>query len=371
MMSRQSPPVPTLPPLYDGWMTALLGTPVQGEPRATCSDCAMCSPTAPSAASESVVGAPVSFDPDARCCTYQPEIWSFLAGAALADRSPAGALSRHSVLARIAAGENVTPLGLGRSRRYALLYAASPDGFGRSHALRCPHYVVEGSRCAIWQYRNSTCATWFCKHDHGAVSKRAWDRMQELLLAVEHTLARHVVLSLDLGNDALQALFPARPVADPGLTAAELDGLGDPVRQRQLWGPWSGRIEAFYLRAAALVAALSWSEILGLGGTELELRVALLRESHAAVGSRAIPGRLRASTWTVSSELPHAEGHVVISTYSGFDPLEVPELLLRCLPYFDGRPTTDALAAIEARLDVRLEPGLVRRLHEFGVLTEA
>ncbi len=370
-MSRQSPPVPTLPPLYDGWMTELLGTPVVGEPRATCSDCAMCSVPAPGASAASVVGAPVSFDPDARCCTYQPEIWSFLAGAALADRSPGGALSRNSVLERIAADENVTPLGLGRSRRYALLYAASPDGFGRSHALRCPHYVVEGSRCAIWQYRNSTCATWFCKHDHGAVSKRAWDRMQELLLAVEQTLSRHVVLSLDVGDEALQALFPARAAADAGLTAAELDGLGDPVRQRRLWGSWSGRIEAFYLRAAELVAALSWNEIRGLGGTELELRVALLRESHAAVGSRAIPGRLRASTWTVSSALPHAEGHVVISTYSGFDPLEVPDLLLRCLPYFDGRPTAAALTAIEAALDVRLEPGLVRRLHEFGVLTEA
>lgn len=370
-MPRQSPPVPTLPPLYDGWMTELLGTPVEGEPRATCSDCAMCRPTTTDVAPASVVGSPVSFDPDARCCTYQPEIWSFLAGAALADRSPGGAMSRASIRERIAAAEQVTPLGLGRSRRYATLYAASPDGFGRSHALRCPHYVVEGSLCAIWQHRNATCATWFCKHEHGAVSKRFWDRLQELLLAVEHAVARHAVLALDLGSDALQALFPIHPASAPGLTAADLDGHGDPAWQQRVWGRWEGRIEPFYLEAAALAAALSWDEISRLGGSDLALRVTLLREAHAALRSRAIPKRLRASTVSVSASPSQGPGTVVMSTYSGYDPLEVPEVLLRCLPYFDGRPTADALKAIEAALAVRLEPALVRRLHEFGVLTEA
>ena len=79
---------------------------------------------------------------------------------------------------------------------------------------------------------------------------------------------------------------------------------------------------------------------------------------------------MRAPGFSVATGIAHAPGNVVIGTYSGYDPLEVPEILLRCLPYFDGRPTGDALDAIEAAHGVRLERGLVRRLYEFGVLAE-
>jgi Fe-S-cluster containining protein len=316
------------------------------------------------------LGSAVSFDPDARCCTYQPEIWSFLAGAALADTSPGGRMARDSIRARMTAGENVTPLGLGRTRRFDVLYGASVDGFGRAHALRCPHYVVEGSLCAIWKHRESTCSTWFCKHDHGAVSKRFWDRLHELLSSAEHALARHVVLELDLGDAALQALFPVQTARSPGLTAAELDGLAEPARQRAVWGRWHGKAEEFYVNAARIVSRLSWTEIRALGGADLALRESLLLEARSSLSARTVPDRVRANTVSVVVGAPHADGNVVIGTYSGFDPLEVPEVLLRCLPYFDGRPTRDAIAAIEDALEVRVERSLVRRLVEFGVLED-
>jgi hypothetical protein len=38
------------------------------------------------------------------------------------------------------------------------------------------------------------------------------------------------------------------------------------------------------------------------------------------------------------------------------------------LGYFDGRPTSDALAAISEAENVRLDPALVRKLTDFGVL---
>lgn len=316
------------------------------------------------------VDEPVSFDPDARCCTYQPEIWNFLAGAALADHSAAGTTARASILARIAAANGVTPLGLGRSRKYAALYAAGGDGFGRSHALRCPHYVVEGSQCAIWRHRDATCATWFCKHEHGAVSKRFWDRLHQVLQCVELAVSRHAVLTLDIGEAALAALFPARPPAESRLSVGDLDDLGDPARMRQLWGRWSGRMVDFYIGASELSAALSWEQIRRLGGADLTLRIALLVEAHRELEDREIPERLRAPSFSVATGIPHAPGNVVLGTYSGYDPLEVPEVLVRCLPYFDGRPTRDALDAIETTLGVRLERGLVRRLLEFGVLTD-
>ncbi len=37
-------------------------------------------------------------------------------------------------------------------------------------------------------------------------------------------------------------------------------------------------------------------------------------------------------------------------------------------PYFDGRPTAEALQAIEAVDGVRIDPALVRRLIDFAIL---
>ena len=57
-------------------------------------------------------------------------------------------------------------------------------------------------------------------------------------------------------------------------------------------------------------------------------------------------------------------------TYSQYDPLELPRLLVDVLPYFDGRPTVEALRRIRAGRRVNVQPGLVRRLVDFGVLVD-
>ena len=57
-----------------------------------------------------------------------------------------------------------------------------------------------------------------------------------------------------------------------------------------------------------------------------------------------------------------------MSSYSDYDPLELPSAVMELLPFFDGRPTAEALAEIEAERGVRLEPALVRKLIDFQVL---
>lgn len=278
---------------------------------------------------------PVSFDPEARCCTYQPAMWDFLAGAALADRSHDGAVARESILARISRGDGVTPLGLERSRRYAGLYGLGVAGFGHAHSLRCPHYIEAGARFAIWQHRESTCATWFCKHEHGGVSKRFWDRLHAVLRASELAVARHALLGLGIGADALAALLPISTSADRGLSAAELDGIADPVRQRRVWGDWIGREAEFYEAAAGLASAMPWSTIRRLGGSDLEVHVALLHEAHRDLLEGTPPERLTLRSYSVTVVAGDAGEAVVLGTYSGIDPLVAPALLLPCLPYFD------------------------------------
>jgi len=60
-----------------------------------------------------------------------------------------------------------------------------------------------------------------------------------------------------------------------------------------------------------------------------------------------------------------------VSTYSGYDPLDVPNQVMELLPYFDGRQTADVLAAIAEERGIRLEPDLVRKLVDFVLLVPA
>jgi hypothetical protein len=60
----------------------------------------------------------------------------------------------------------------------------------------------------------------------------------------------------------------------------------------------------------------------------------------------------------------------VVTTYNGFDPLELPRLLVDVLPYFDGGPTCDALRRIRAERRINVQPDLVRRLVDFELLVE-
>src|SRR5207253_3996635 len=102
---------------------------------------------------------------------------------------------------RVAAGLegiNSTPRGLHPSAVWRLLYQeGGGGGFGRAQALLCPYYDNEGGLCGIWRNRQSTCATWFCKHVRGAVGQRFWNALHALLAAVEDDLAGWCLVELD------------------------------------------------------------------------------------------------------------------------------------------------------------------------------
>jgi hypothetical protein len=309
----------------------------------------------------------VWFDDLTKCCTYLPSVWNFLAGGALADETPEGADGRRSVRARMAAGGAVTPLGLGRSPRYAMLYLAGRDAFGKTRSMRCPHHLDDG-RCGIWRHREATCSTWFCKHEAGQFGLTFWRRFHDLMYQLELAVARHVVLTLDIGPAALTALFP-EPTNEPvRLTAAQMDERDDPSVRERLWGRWLGREEAFYLEAARLVAALDWPEVAAIGGSELTLHASLLRTAQAELLTPSMPDRLMMGPLKV---FPQSDGGWRVEGYAASDPLVLSADVVTLLGYFDGRPTREAIAAAEAALDVEVEPALVEKLHAFGVLRPA
>jgi hypothetical protein len=351
----------SLPPLYARWMGALFGGAVPGEPRATCDSCAMCARPGEPAAEGATF-----YSPSTKCCTYLPALANFLVGRVLGDDSAAAAEGRRTVEARIDAKLEVTPLGLGRTRLFTLLYAQSPGGFGHAQALLCPHYLA-GGRCGVWQHRESTCATWFCKHERGAVGKTFWRRLHELLLAAETAVSRACLLDIGIDRGSLERLFP--PIANerggPGLSAAELDGVPDEPAYATLWGRWAGRERELYRRAAAIVDDLSWPQVLAKGGAELEVLAHLARAAYADLANREPPARVRHKPLKVLYTSPT---RARLATYSPLDPLALPRTLVDVLHRFDGGDTSATLATIAAEDGLRLAPAVVRKLVDFAIL---
>lgn len=353
-----------LPPLYARWMDALLAAPIPPETRATCDDCAMCAPDG-----TSPQGGPLYFSPRVKCCTYQPKLPNYLVGRALEDEDFAFSAGRATLEKRIDAGIGVTPLGVGTTRVFDVLYeSSSQNSFGRALALRCPHYLEEGGgRCGIWRHRNSVCATWFCKFERGALGSAFWDRMRNLLVAVERGLAVWCALEAGLDAEALGVVFPIddRLGKRGPLTAADVEGLADPAIARRLWGSWLGRERDFYGLCGRRVEPLTWPDVERICGSDVAALAHLTRHAFQALRSEVLPERLEAGTLQILSTSREA---IRVVGYAGSDPLDLDPAVMGVLPYFDGRPTVQVLSAIQEELGIRVEEDLVRKLADFEIL---
>jgi hypothetical protein len=360
-------PPSDLPPLYAAWVDEILQSPIPKEAKATCDDCVMLSPD-----KEPGPGAGYFFDPRTKCCTYVPELPNFLVGRILTDGDPASARGRATLVKRLEEGIAVTPLGVGRSPTYRLLYehAAGLMAFGRNRALRCPHYLEDdGGRCGIWRHRKSTCATWFCKYARGAVGLSFWRAVHQLLGTVEENLARWCVIELDVGVEALRQLFPPTggepTLFGPHVKGRTLDGVVDRDTGRLLWGRWSGRERLFFDECARRVNSLAWRDVAAIGGPEVRIRERLLRLSHALLLSDETPPGLRVASFRVD---PMHKDFDRVWTYSPLDPFDLPKPLMKALRYFDGRPTPEALRAIAEELGTGIDEHLLRALVDYRIL---
>src|SRR5439155_21658542 len=220
-------------------------------------------------------------------------------------------------------------------------------------SMRCPHYLEEGGgRCGIWRHRNGVCATWFCKHERGAVGLAFWERLRDLLMAVEADLAAWCVLECGLDADAMGVVFAFRrkPEERELLSSADLDGKADPKATRKLWGTWLGREREFYRECAERVEPLTWKDVLRISGPVDAARARVARQAFESLLRGERPARLTTGAFQIVSS-----GHegVRVVGYAGTDPLDLAPGVLEVLPYFDGRPTAEALGAIRRELGIR------------------
>jgi hypothetical protein len=353
-----------LPPLYQRWVGQLLPGPIAREEKATCAECVLCAPPG-------VAETPEYFRRDIKCCTSVPPLPNFLCGRILGDGSDASRRGRESVVARLGRGAGVTPLGTATPPVRELIRLGSKiEAQGRALALRCPHYLEDSGGCGIWSHREANCTTWFCRHVRGQVGLDFWNELFRLLRAIENGLARHLVLELEVGDQALALLSPVppglgRPARAPQLDAFDLDGGVDPAAYRARWGRWAGREREFYLACAERAERLGAGEVLSLVGVEAQLAAARVRRAWERTRSEELPPRLRAGAFTVLGE---RAGEVTLQTFSVLDPLTLKRELYAELGRFDGRATGEVLDEIRRETGLKIEPAQLRELVDYGVL---
>jgi hypothetical protein len=355
-----------LPPLFARWMGVLLPGPIPVEKNATCDRCAMVAPAGETAGDEEMF-----FSPSTKCCTYLPELSNFLVGRILSDEDDDAAEGRATVEARIAKGVGVTPLALHRTPFYSMLYRSSPGSFGHARAMRCPHYLEDGGRCGVWRHRESTCATWYCKYERGFRGRKFWQRLHDTLAVAEDALRTHCLMQLGFEMSALSDLFPPRAVtrvvsSNLKLTAGDVDGAVDAAMYDSAWGAWRGREKELYVACTRIADSLGWADIVRFGGVRLELLSRLLVEEYAALVSREVPKNPRHRRLTV---VYNSAESVEVVGYTTMDPLRFPKQLLDVLHHFDGRPTEQVLDEIDDEHGLRIDPGVVRKLCDFDLLS--
>jgi hypothetical protein len=236
--------------------------------------------------------------------------------------------------------------------------------------MRCPHYLhEEGGLCGVWRHRESTCSTWFCKHVRGAVGQTFWRHLHQLLRTAEQTLAGWALLELGLDGTTLAHLYePHRGRHADRLTGRDVDGVPDPSDVRASWGHWLGRERELYHECARLVAPLAWTDVARIGGAELEIYARLVQDAYRRLMTEAVPER---ATTALVQITPRVGGRARLATYSASDLLDVPAVVADVLPQFDGRSTTAVLDDIRRTHGVTIDPSLVRKLTDFGVLRDA
>jgi hypothetical protein len=334
-----------LPSLYTRWLEELLAAPLPREPRATCGDCAM----------RREMLQEVRFG-ETKCCTFFPALPSFAVGRLLLDEDSALADGQARVRARIADGQQVTPLGIGRPESYLAVYGPAAT-FGVAVALRCPYYAADGGRCTIWRHRDGVCSTWFCKHERGAFGWTFWNAVRALLERTERRLARELAVDLGIDEAALDTF---------GASIHTIDPRQDPDLYAAYWGRWAGREVEYFQACGRSASSLSWSEVRARCGAALD---ELAADARASFARASAPPPLPDLVQIRPLRRAGGDGkRVHLQSYSPFDPVSLPEEAARALA---GGGAVPVEVLLDRGASAGVDRPLLERLWEFGLVEDA
>jgi hypothetical protein len=315
-----------------------------------------------------------AFQPNIKCCGYQPELYNFNAGRILADTHPLGEAARTFVRKRIAERVGVTPFSIAQPPVYRTIYENAAGAFGNAPVLRCPFYVdQDGGLCGVWAHREAVCTTYFCKYEHGAMGRIFWRVMTTLLAAIEYTLKLWLLREAGLDEETQADLWSRQEIerrgARPPLDAATLGNTVDPVRYAKDWGNFLGREEEFYRRCAEIAGGLTWDDIVRIGGTPVVAAARSAKFVRDKIEKLEIPEQARLGTMVYFRIRRPGEVRV---HHQGvpLDWLDVPEKVAQNALRFESGPLAEVLAEMRAE-GIPIDDELVRKLVEWQVLNKA
>lgn len=348
-----------LPPVYQPLFDKFFDRPKIKETRATCDNCAMCDHGDPS---------PVKMEfflPDAKCCTYFPQLPNYLVGAILADSSPAMEEGKRRIREQIKSRFGATPHYLARPRKMTLILQGYADGFGRAKSLLCPYFDksnLAGS-CTIWRHREAICMTYYCKYVGGQRGFDFWVAFKNYLGHVQRLLARFAAEAVD--SSVIEPVFK-----NNALTLEDIEDL--PPKDSDYahwWKSWVGREEEFYLKCHEWTTKITPEQFAAnidqrKDGKQALDDVVMKYERHE---NKILPNRL---VRNARMREDHAGDKVVVTTYHRYDSFALDKDLYEVVGLFNADETLEQNLERLKKDGIELAPELIEFLFAAGVLVE-
>jgi len=320
-------------PLYSSWLRDFLPGPLPDEKRSTCDDCAMCAS-----------GSHIAFDLTTKCCPYIPTIPNYLTGKILREEI--------EVFEAYLVRADVRPQGVFPHNDFIVNYNSDSPVFGQNTKWRCPYFLEnDGGKCGIWPFRNSVCATWFCKYLRGHISRTFWTGLNGLLTAIEKSLSNWCVRRLEAGSAEFREAFPPEIQELPFGLRLRQHTFSMQSSPQTVWGKWLGKEREFFYECDSLVTTLSWTQIQDICGPAVEALKGKALDAYHAMHSENFPDVLRIAEF--QNEEKNDE-EFFVWTDTPFDPVSILKTDLRLLHRLNGLKMEEVLRHIPKELLLRL-----------------
>jgi hypothetical protein len=348
-----------VPDFYHRLLPSFFEKEIPAEVFASCGNCPMTASTREEMDLE--ISRP--FSPESKCCTFVPRIPNYFAGAVFTD--PESKTGRDLLRNRINDRRGIFPHGIYPDKKYRLLYEFGRNkGFGKSTLLKCPYYLEGKFNCSLWKYRESICATWFCKYLGGEAGRAFWYEMRDFFKLIQEKLMDYAIREL-----GLTIISPFGD--DEQLSVEDLDDLPmNPMEYRRRWQQWEGREEEFYIRSFEIISRIQVEDFNLILAPEYGEQLKTLEEKYLQMVTIpdillvnpeysfevAIPGKYRIR---LSSILDRNDTAI---TYA----FDVPESVIDS--FRDGKKTDYVLDELSGKRGIQLGKDLIIALFQHGVL---